>query len=192
MLALKGGVDEGMFVSVFPRVHELPFDARRKRMTTIHKDVYGETAYVKGAPKEVLQLCTHILVQGEEIPLDEAMRLEIMTANDDYARRALRVLALARRELPARTGSYRAEEIERQLTFLGLAAMMDPPRPEVTTAVQAFREAGIRMVMITGDYGLTAESVARRVGMLTTLDPRILTGAEVDQMDDNELAKTLR
>jgi magnesium-transporting ATPase (P-type) len=123
--------------------------------------------------------------------LDEAIRSEILSANDSYARNALRVLALARRELPPLMGSYLAEEVERELTFLGLAAMMDPPRKEVSEAVQIFQTAGIRAVMITGDYGLTAESVARRVGMLTSQNPLILTGAELDDMSDAKLQETL-
>ena len=96
----------------------------------------------------------------------EGERARILAANDEYARGALRVLAVARRELPARPESYTAEVVERELTFLGLVAMMDPPRPEVAEAVRRCRRAGIRIVMITGDYGLTAESIARRVGLV--------------------------
>ena len=207
VLALKGGVDEDTLTAALPRVHELPFDARRKRMATIHRisnparlrsgdqslpsPASGEMAFVKGAPKEVLALCTHRLVHGEARPLDNAARAEIMAVNDAYARSALRVLALARRELPPRTGAYTPERIEQGLTFLGLAAMMDPPRPEVAAAVKTCRKAGIRLVMITGDYGLTAESLARRVGMLTMPTPRILTGAEVEALNDAELQKAL-
>jgi magnesium-transporting ATPase (P-type) len=191
VVALKGGVNERAVSAVFPRVHELPFDARRKRMSTIHRDLRGEIAFVKGAPREVLQLCTHILWHGEVHPLDNNRRAEIVAANDDYARRALRVLAFARRELPPRANSYTPEKVEQDLTFLGLLAMMDPPRPEVEAAVQTCRTAGIRMVMITGDYGLTAESVGRRVGLLATANPRILTGAEVDALSDAGLQATL-
>ena len=191
VLAVKGGTDEQLLNGIFPRIHEIPFDARRKRMSTIHQDVYGETAFVKGAPREVLQLCTHIIWEGDVLPLEEAFREKILAANDSYARNALRVLALARRELPPRTGSYLAEDIERDLTFLGLVAMMDPPRAEVSEAVQIFQTAGVRAVMITGDYGLTAESVARRVGMLTTQNPLILTGAELDELNETKLQETL-
>ncbi len=193
VMALKGGLRESSVASAYPRLHELPFDARRKRMSTIHRNGQGEIAFVKGAPREVLQLCTHILLHGQARPLEPALRAEILTAIDDYARRALRVLALAQRDLttlPAggpRTGGemrYAPERIEQGLTFLGLAAMMDPPRPEVAQAIQACHAAGIRMVMVTGDYGLTAESLARRVGMLTTARPRIITGAEVEELQD--------
>ena len=204
--AFKGGVDEDAIQLDYPRIHELPFDARRKRMSTIHRSPAGgssrqpvvggqvagqQIAYVKGAPREVLQLCTHILVHGEVCPLDTALRAEILATNDDYARNALRVLALARRELPPREGAYMVEKIERDLTFLGLMAMMDPPRPEVAKAVKICRQAGIRMTMITGDYGLTAESLARRVGMLDTLNPRILTGSDLDALNDVGLQSIL-
>lgn len=202
VVALKRGVDEHAAGQAFPRIHELPFDARRKRMSTIHRvpnlqsfNPDEEVAFVKGAPREVLQLCTCIRTGDQVIPLDEATRAKILAANDDYARNALRVLALASREMPPHLinggAAYTPERVEQDLTFLGLLAMMDPPRPEVAAAVKACRSAGIRIVMITGDYGLTAESMARRVGMLTTQRPRILTGAEVDALDDNALRAAL-
>ncbi|MBL0344900.1 HAD-IC family P-type ATPase [Candidatus Villigracilis affinis] len=174
-----------------PRVHEIPFDARRKRMTTIHCEGNCEIAFVKGSPREVLLLCTKVLMHGEAVTLTNQLRAEIMGVNDDYARGALRVLALARRDLPPREGAYTAENVERDLTFLGLMAMMDPPRPQVEKAVQTCREANIRIVMITGDYGLTAESLARRVGMLTTKNTVILTGAELDELSDMALQEIL-
>lgn len=189
--ALKAKLSEKELGLVYPRVHEIPFDARRKRMTTIHRGLRSEMAFTKGAPREVLQLCTQIEIDNEVIPLDDALRAEIMAANDDYARRALRVLAVARRELKPGEESYRAENVERDLVFLGLMAMMDPPRPEVEAAIKTCRQAGIRIIMITGDYGLTAESLARRVGMLTTPNARIITGAELDTLGDVELGKAL-
>ena len=191
VLALKGRLNEQQVSLTYPRIHELPFDARRKRMSTIHRNERGEVAYVKGAPKEILQLCSHILVGGTLCPLDDATRAEIMRVNDEYARSALRVLALAYRHLPPRAGPYRPQNVEKDLVFLGLAGMMDPPRPEVAAAVRTCREAGIRIVMITGDYGLTAESLARRVGLLTSPNPRILTGAELDELSDQELQAIL-
>ncbi len=198
VVALKSGLVEETLNLILPRIHEIPFDARRKRMSTIHQvhlhdDIFPEistgqqVAFVKGAPREVLQLCTHIRMHGEVIPLDDSQRTRVLSANDDYARSALRVLALAYHELPQRVGSYSAERVEVNLVFLGLTAMMDPPRPEVTEAVSTCRKAGVRMVMITGDYGLTAESLARRIGMLTTPNPLILTGAEFEQLNDIEL-----
>ena len=106
----------------------------------------------------------------------------ILAANDEYARGALRVLAVARRELPPRPEVTTAEWVERELTFLGLVAMMDPPRPEVAAAVVTCRRAGIRITMVTGDYGLTAESIARRVGIVGE-GARIVTGQDLDAHD---------
>ncbi len=198
VLALKSGLAEETLNRSLPRIHEIPFDARRKRMSTIHQvnrpqdsfpDISSgqQIAFIKGAPREVLQLCTFLRMHGEVIPLDDSWRARILSANDDYARNALRVLALAYHELPPRVGSYTAERVEANLVFLGLTAMMDPPRPEVTEAVSTCRKAGVRMVMITGDYGLTAESLARRIGMLTAPNPLILTGAELELLNDIEI-----
>lgn len=189
--AMKAEIKEEALNRIIPRVHELPFDARRKRMTTIHREINSEVAFVKGAPREVLQLCTKILIDGAVLQLTNELRTEILAVNDDYARGALRVLALARRELPPRSGVYTSENVERDLTFLGLMAMMDPPRPQVEKAIQTCRQANIRIVMITGDYGLTAESLARRVGMLTRPNSIILTGAELDDLSDIALQELL-
>jgi Ca2+-transporting ATPase len=191
VVAMKGSAEEETLQRSYPRVHEIPFDARRKRMTTVHRTPDKEIAFVKGAPREVLQLCSNILLDGKTLPLSEDLRAEILSINDEYARRALRVLALARRDLAPRSGAYTIENVEKDLTFLGLAAMMDPPRPEVEQATRICRQAGIRMVMITGDYGLTAESLARRVGMLSAPNPVILTGAELDSLSDAEIQNLL-
>jgi magnesium-transporting ATPase (P-type) len=189
--AMKGGIREEALNRIIPRVHEIPFDARRKRMTTIHREVNCEVAYVKGAPREVLLLCSQILIHNQVLPLTDELRSEIMAANDAYASQALRVLALARRSLPMRSGAYTAENVERELVFLGLMAMMDPPRPQVEKAILICRQANIRIVMITGDYGLTALSLARRLGMLTGPNPLIVTGAEVDELSDAALQRLL-
>ena len=204
--AFKAGLDEEILANQFPRLHEIPFDARRKRMSTIHlqKNQFGnhsgqEIAFVKGAPREVLAICNYILLNGRTVPLDDNLRGQILTTNDEFSRNALRVLALAQRELPRRGAggailgsSYSVERIEQDLTFLGLMAMMDPPRPEVAKAVKTLHRAGIRIVMITGDYGLTAESLARRVGLLTEPNPTIITGAELDQLNDLELQELIK
>ena len=189
--ALKYGLDEEIVGMLTPRIHEIPFDARRKRMTTIHRSNHREIAYVKGAPREILQLCTHILINEKTVPITDDIRNEVLAVIDDYSRHALRVLGLAARELPPREGPYTSDTVECDLTLLGLMAMMDPPRPEVEKAVQTCRQAGIRIVMITGDYGLTAESLARRVGMVTEPNPLILTGADLDSLSEIDLQKML-
>lgn len=190
-VALKGGISEQLLSRKYPRIHELPFDARRKRMSTIHEFQSKNIAFVKGAPREVLQLCDRVLMHGEIVPLDNSIRQEIVEVNDEFAIKALRVLALAQREVEKPAGGFSIDSVEQNLIFLGLVAMMDPPREEVAEAVKVCREAGIRMVMITGDYGLTAESFARRVGMLKTPNPTILTGADLDQMNDFQLKTIL-
>ncbi len=198
VVAQKGGIDLEAEVRRTPRIRELPFDSRRKRMSTIHKDRDAQLVYVKGAPKEVLTLCTRVKQDDQDLPLDAPLRTRIMAANDDYARNGLRVLAVAYRQLPevSRSGSapvgYTPESIERDLTFLGLMAMMDPPRPEVAEAVQQCHSAGIRIIMITGDYGLTAESIARRIGILKTSHPKVITGVDLDALDDQALKEALR
>jgi Ca2+-transporting ATPase len=192
VMARKAGLDEASTADRLPRMHEIPFDAHRKRMTTIHRQAPGLVAYVKGAPREVLQRSDSIHLPEGVQPLDAARRTEILAATDGYARRSFRVLALARRTLPAQAGGFTAEDIEQHLTFLGLVAMMDPPRREVAGAIEGSKAAGVRWVMVTGDYGLTAESMARRIGMLTTEQPVILTGAELDAMSDREVQRLLR
>jgi potassium/sodium efflux P-type ATPase len=187
------------------RVFEMPFDSRRKRMATIHKvDSYqpaGErfacgkskrVAFIKGAPKEVLDLCTSVCMQGKTAEMDEATRRAVMAANDAFARDGLRVLAVAQRVLPEGVLYYEAEQLEQDLIFMGLVAMMDPPRPEVAEAVQKCHQAGIRIIMITGDYGLTAESIARRVGIIRGSHPRIVTGFDLNAMDEQALEDVLK
>ncbi len=196
VLAQKGGLTLEQLNQKAPRLRELPFDSGRKRMSTIHQAAGGRTAYVKGAPKEVLELCTRIRENGKTVMLDEAMREGIMAANDRYARNGLRVLAVAMRELsgadlPESLGDYTPELIERELTFLGLVAMVDPPRPEVAQAVEKCHRAGIRIIMITGDYGLTAQSIARRIGIIKGERPRVITGVELAKMQPDELKAAL-
>jgi potassium/sodium efflux P-type ATPase len=196
--ALKGGLNLEAEARRTPRLRELPFDSRRKRMSTIHRkpgDGAQQIAYVKGAPREILALCTHIWCDGRAESLTEELRAEIMATNDDFARDGLRVLAVAERLLPdhlSRLSAYTAEIVERDLTFLGLMAMMDPPRPEVAEAVEKCHRAGIRIVMITGDYGLTAESIARRIGIIQSSHPRIITGVELEEMADDALKEAIQ
>jgi potassium/sodium efflux P-type ATPase len=195
VVAMKGGLDLEVEARRRPRLRELPFDSRRKRMSTIHQDVNSRVAYVKGAPKEMLALSTHVCIDGRAEPLDSQLRAQITAANDDFARSGLRVLAIAQRELPdvfSNLSASTAETIEYDLTFIGLMAMMDPPRPEVAEAVGKCHNAGIRIVMITGDYGLTAESIARRIGIIHSDNARIVTGTDLEVMTDEALKEVLQ
>jgi P-type Ca2+ transporter type 2C len=190
--ALKAGIDLEAEVRYTPRLRELPFDSVRKRMCTIHQLQSSRVAYVKGAPKEILGLCSRVRWDRKDHDMDENFRSEIIAAHDAYARNGLRVLAVVLRELPDDGTDYRPEVIERNLTFLGLEAMMDPPRDEVAQAVATCHRAGIRIIMITGDYGLTAESIARRIGIIRQPQPRIISSADLEAMDDKALKSALR
>ena len=196
--AAKIGIDLEADGREAVRLRELPFESKRKRMSTIHQTEGTPTAYVKGAPREMLALCNRVQVNGQERPLDDDWRAQIVAANDEYARNGLRVLAVAFRSMPELDvpGTSLAictpDMVERDLTFAGLVAMMDPPRPEVSEAVEKCHRAGIRIIMITGDYGLTAETIARRIGIVRSAQPRIITGAELDNMSQDDLRKALQ
>jgi magnesium-transporting ATPase (P-type) len=201
VLARKAGLDLDLEERKTPRLRELPFESRRKRMSTIHHA--GDLTWVihvKGAPREVLGLCSRVLMKGSEQGLGGVLRDQILAANDAYARSGLRVLAVAGRSfVPERSAwpgagltQATADVIERDLTFLGLVAMMDPPRPEVSQAVEKCRRAGIRIIMITGDYGLTAESIARRIGITRGEHPLVVSGGELDAMTDEALKERLQ
>jgi magnesium-transporting ATPase (P-type) len=192
VVALKAGVDPEVEARNTPRLRELPFDSNRKRMSTIHQQPSAQVAYIKGAPSEVLGLCSSIRVNSTYIPIDEETKAQIMAANDEYARNGLRVLAVALRDLPDSTVDYRPESIEHDASFLGLEAMMDPPREEVAFAVEKCHHAGIRIVMITGDYGLTAESIARRIGIIQQQRPHIVSGSDLDALDNEGLKAALK
>ena len=192
VVAVKGGVDLEAETARSPRIREIPFDSRRKRMVTVHSSGWDRMVRVKGAPQEVLHRCSRIRWGGKERVIGDGETAQVNAANDDLARAGLRVLAVAERRLPPSPAGDDAGEIERDLTLLGLVAMMDPPRPEVIDAVSRCHRAGIRIVMITGDYALTAESIARRVGILRTPTPRLLNGAELDGMGEAALKEALR
>jgi len=149
-------------------------------------------AYTKGSLVETLRLCKYALTKGVRIQLDDASRARILAANDELAKSGLRVLAVAMRFLSVlpEENNRTAEAVEKDLTFLGLAAMMDPPRPGVKEAVEKCHTAGIRIIMITGDYGLTAESIALRIGIVKS-HPLVLTGQDLDAMSDQALKESL-
>jgi Ca2+-transporting ATPase len=185
--AAKAGVDLAAEEARTPRIAIFPFDADRKLMSTVHRLSDGSyEACVKGSPQAVLERCVAVRWGGQDVAMDETSRAQVTSANDVMAAQGLRVLAVARRGLA--TGHPAGSEAERELTLLGLVAMSDPPRPEVVDAVAACRGAGIRIYMITGDYGLTAEAIARRVGIVGDGPVRIVNGGELDTMSDEEIA----
>lgn len=185
VVAAKAGLDLSALERAAPRVTEFPFDSDRKVMTTVHRAGASYQACVKGAPAELLARCVDVEWEGRREPLTERNRASVVTTGDELASQGLRVLAVARREVAG--PSPPREEAESGLTLLGLVGMLDPPRPEVTKAVAACRRAGIRIVMVTGDHPLTAEAVARRVGIVRRPDPVVVTGARLDSLDDAAL-----
>ena len=173
-----------------PRVGEAPFDSGRKMMSTIHRMGDRFVQYTKGAPDEILKKCTYYEQDGQVLPLDDKARAEILSHNKAMADQALRVLAAAERiytELPA---DQSPEALEHDLTFLGLAGMIDPIRPEVKDAIAECKTAGIRAVMITGDHRDTAVAIAKQLGILEHEDQAI-TGADLNKMSDEDLDKTI-
>jgi magnesium-transporting ATPase (P-type) len=187
----KGGINLEDESHKLPRSREFPFDSRRKLMSTIHLSGNREILCLKGAPKEVIRFCSDISIGEELLTLDEKIRNDVIAVNDSYALKGLRVLAVATRNLPADIDTSSPDDVERDLTFLGLIAMMDPPRPEVSDAVIRCKKASIRIIMITGDYGLTAKSIARRIGIVQSENPRIVTGSDLDAMSSEDLMKAL-
>ncbi|WHE06467.1 cation-transporting P-type ATPase [Thermoanaerobacterium thermosaccharolyticum] len=192
VLAEKAGFTLEEMLREYPRISQLPFDSRRKRMTSIHK--YGKEIYVftKGAPKETLSVCNYILSNDGVKKLEQSDIDDIVKQNDKFAESGLRVLAMAYKKIDNENKEYTVEDTETDLIFVGLVAMMDPPRPEVELAVKQAHKAGIKIIMITGDYGLTAESIARRIGIVKGPRPRIITGNELDKMSDEDLKNELK
>jgi Ca2+-transporting ATPase len=187
--AMKDGIDPEAEAARSPRVGEFPFDPGRKLMTTIHQADQGFDMYVKGSPQAVLSRCANARWQDRCVPLDDELRQLITGENDSMARQALRVLAVAQKRVDS--ARVTQDQAEQELTFLGLVGMSDPPRPEVIAAVQDCRHAGIAIYMVTGDYGLTAEAIARRVGIIAEGSACVVTGADLDAMDDESLAGKL-
>jgi Ca2+-transporting ATPase len=178
--AAKIGIDQETLNEQQPRLEERPFSAERRRMTTVHLAPEVCIAYSKGAADVVLSTCTHRQRDGGIIPLDGCARERLSGVERAMASDGLRVLAIARKRVASISAA------EEAMTFLGLVGMVDPPRPEAKTAVLTCKRAGITPVLITGDHPLTACNVARELNLLTG---RVITGAELDQMSDEELTR---
>jgi calcium-translocating P-type ATPase len=169
------------------RVDEIPFDADRRRMSTLHASLAGLVLYCKGAVESVLPLCTRALgANGEPVPLTGELQERFLAAQDEMAEQGLRVLALAWRRVPE--GSAR-ERLESELVLAGLVGLADPPRPEVPEAIARCRSAGIRVIMVTGDHPHTAQAIAREVGLARA--PTVVAGAELARLSDTQLQLVL-
>ena len=180
--AEKGDLDIVDLVTRFPRLDEAPFTSDRKMMTTVHEVEGKRVALVKGAPEVVLQRCTRCYIHGEFKDLTDDIRDEVNHTLEQMEKHALRVLAAAERVIPEDAG---VEDVEHDLTLLGLAGMMDPPREEVRDAINIVKGAGIRPVMITGDNAVTAGAIAQQLGIGTN----VVSGHEIDAMSEEELVR---
>lgn len=207
--AAKAGAEIRDLNAAYPRVQEVPFDSARKRMITIHVLEYpksedispfsdqnsrlkGYVITVKGAPDLVLERCTHYQrMDDHAIPLDESQRMRILQANDTMTQDALRVLGMAYRVLPEEPSEITPDILEEDLTFVGLVGMIDPPRAEVPAALEKARAAGIRTIMITGDYPKTARAIAESIGLLQP-GHQVLTSSELAGMDDATLQREVK
>jgi Ca2+-transporting ATPase len=208
--AAKAGALHVEIDKAYPRENEVPFDSERKRMITIHnvkellpndpspfqnnKMQDWNVIAVKGAPDVVLDLCSRVQTMNDESkPLDDAGRQRILDANDAMTKDALRVLGLAyrvERDVPANPEDIKTEHLEKDLVFVGLVGMIDPARTEVKPALEHARHAGIRTVMITGDYPNTAKAIAETIGLLRP-GKKVLTGAELDSLNDEQLKSVI-
>ncbi|MCM2296957.1 cation-translocating P-type ATPase [Rhodoferax sp.] len=182
--AQSGGVDKAAQEARWPRLKELPFDSERKRMTTLHPGPTGFVAYTKGAPESVLLCCASQWTTGGAAILDSSA---VIAHADRLAAQGLRVLALARRDHLELPDTNAPEQVEQQLQFLGLIALIDPPRAEAEAAVRDCISAGITPVMITGDHPATARAIAQRLGIVDDAQAKVLTGQDLSALDDAAL-----
>ena len=214
--AAKADLHRDAVESRYPRVAELPFDSERKLMTTIHsvppateiqkKEAVAVgvgtpyVAFTKGAPDLILGLCTSIERKGVVHPITEQDRTEALGMNATLASHALRVLGIAYRAIPALPDHPQPAEVEKDLTFLGLVGMIDPARPEATAAIRTAHEAGLKVIMVTGDYKETAAAIGRTIGLIatdgadsgagSTAAPAI-SGAEIDALSEEQMSQAV-
>ncbi|HAU0830159.1 TPA: cation-translocating P-type ATPase [Legionella pneumophila] len=183
--ATKGGVEPKELRASLPRIKELPFNSERKRMTVIYKQNHELVAFVKGAPEIILERCSHILTKAGIKKITPNDRARMKQLCELMASEALRLLALARRQLDSAELEKKDEEIESNLIFLGLIGLQDPPHASVKESVNCCKKAGIKPVMITGDHPDTARAIAQELGILEVGD-RLLTGTELEKMSEDE------
>ncbi len=191
-LAIKAGLKPNDLEKRFPLIQELPFDSNRKRMTTIRNHNGKTIGYMKGGLESVLSCCTHIIHFGEVTEMTNEERKAILKKGDEFAGKALRVIALAYRDFPKSTKSFSIKSTEKKFVFAGFVTMMDPPRIGVKEAIKTTYEAHIRIMMITGDNAVTAKAIAEQIGMHKNGDGMdVYTGDQIKRMTDSKLKKIL-
>ena len=192
-LAGKADITGENINKLFPRIEEIPFDSGRKMMTTFHKNFAPQriVSFTKGAPDIIISNCDFIKDGDEILPFTHDMKKEVLGVNSGFAKDALRVLAFAYREYEELPDDINPDNIETNMIFVGLAGMIDPPRPEVKEAIKLCKQAGINTVMITGDFRDTALAIAKSLGMAETED-QTMTGLEINNISDEELKEAVK
>lgn len=191
MAAYNSGHDKSQLDMSYVRLHELPFDSTRKLMTTVHKSPEGEyRSITKGAYDFLINRCSHIYHNGKQQPLSKSELRRINSINEGMTARALRVIAVAYKNIPMSKVYSDASYLENELTFIGLIGMIDPPRKEVFEAVSLCKQAGIKPVMITGDHVLTATAIAKELGILT-VPTEAITGEELSRLSEDKLNEAI-
>ncbi len=197
--AAKSGLNLDDIQQQLPRLREIPFDSRRRMMTVVldwqKADIWQDDlpylGFTKGAPLEVLRHCHAVLRNGALENLDQDQWDEVVQANDRLAARGFRVLGVAARRGDRKLLDLRAQELEQNLIFIGLIAMFDPPRPEVKQAIAECHTAGIKVTMVTGDYGLTAQAIAQQIGLADN-EVQVVTGDSMGHLSDAQLRQILK
>jgi P-type Ca2+ transporter type 2C len=192
--ARKAGIEKGLLEKEMPRIDEIPFSSDRKYMVTFHDHPKGEVAvYMKGAPETILKYCAKTLEDGEEVKLDQARLEKIHQVNEEMGGRALRVLGTAYQVVEKQdivSVKDRFEEAQVDMIFAGLMGMLDPARPEAAEAIERCQNAGIKVLMVTGDQRITAEAIARNVGVLKDGD-NVYNGSDVEDMSEENLDEVI-
>lgn len=190
--ARKVGFEFTDFTSKYKKVHEHAFDSMRKRMSVIYKKDGKNTIFMKGAPDSILEVCDRILVNGHVIRLDAETKANILKQNENMANKALRVIGFAYREV-AEDHQHTLENDEDDMVFVGLSGMIDPPRRDIKRAIAMAHRAGIKVYIVTGDHGLTARAIAKRIGLVKDNDGHeIITGKQIARLSDKEVEKLFK
>jgi len=189
VFAGKGDFNVSKALAENQRIGLIPFDSKRRMMTSVHRGTTGKIkAYTKGAGSEVLKRCTRVYFGNSSRSLTDEDRNAIRRQMNDFAAEGYRVLAMATKALSGMPENL-TQDIEENMEFLGLAALLDPPRPKVEAAVEEAKRAGINVIMLTGDHELTAYSIAKKVGIITSEEQKVFTGKELRQMTDADLTE---
>jgi calcium-translocating P-type ATPase len=175
-------------ISDSQRIHEIPFDSEKRRLSTVHTTADGPTLYCKGAPEVVLARCSHAMIAGKTVELSDTLKASYKTAAERMGKDGLRVLALAWRLLPE---NFDLASADSDMVIAGLVGLEDPPRPEVPEALQQCRNAGIKVIMVTGDHPQTAEAIAREIGLVRSEHPVVITGTQLTHLSNIQLQLAL-